>query len=84
MSCCALLDLEKLPLDRPHSRHQPVQFGKKLLLVPSRLLDCFLRGAVADPMQGIGQLAVEKPHVMLQVQEFLVKLGLLEHGGDLT
>ncbi len=35
-------------------------------------------------MKGVGQLAVEKPHVMLQVQEFLVKLGLLEHGGDLT
>ena len=79
-----LLDLEELPLDCPHPRHQPIQFGEKLLLVPSGLLDRFLRGAVADPMEGIGQLAVEKPHVMLQVQEFLVKLGLLEHGGDLT
>lgn len=35
-------------------------------------------------MKGIGQLAVEKPHVMLQVQEFLVKLSLLEHVGELA
>lgn len=79
-----LLDLEELPFDRPHPRHQPVQFREEQLLVPAGLLDGFLRGAVPDPVQGIGQLAVEKPHVMLQVQEFLVKLGLLEHGGDLT
>jgi hypothetical protein len=32
-------------------------------------------------MEGVSQLAVEKPHMMLQVQEFLVKLSLLEHGG---
>jgi hypothetical protein len=79
-----LLDLEELPLDRPHSRHQPVQFGKELLLILPSLLDRFRRGAVADPMEGIRQLAVEKPHVMLQVQEFLVKLGFPEHGGDLA
>ncbi|MCC2654190.1 MAG: hypothetical protein K0Q60_4356 [Microvirga sp.] len=35
----ALLDLEELPLDRPHSRHQPVEFGKELLLVLPGLLD---------------------------------------------
>jgi hypothetical protein len=74
-----LLNLKELPLDRSHSRHQPIQFREKLLLIPSSLFDGFLRRAVTDPMQGIGQLAVEKPHVMLQVQEFLVKLGLLEH-----
>lgn len=79
-----LLNLEELPLDRAHSRHQPVEFGKELLLILASLLDRFRRGTVADPMEGIGQLAVEKPHVMLQVQEFLVELGLLEHGGDLA
>jgi hypothetical protein len=79
-----LPDLEELPLDCPHSRHQPVQFGQEPLLILSGFLDRFPRGTVADPIQGIGQLAVEKPHVMLQVQELLVKLGLLEHGGDLT
>jgi hypothetical protein len=68
----ALLDLEELPLDRPHPGHQTVQFGKELLLILSSLLDRFRRGTVADPMEGIGQFAVEKPHVMLQVQEFLV------------
>jgi hypothetical protein len=75
----ALLDLEELPLDRAHPRHQPVQLGKQLPLIPPRLLDQIRRRTMADPMQGIGQLSVEKPHVMLQVQEFLVKLGLLEH-----
>lgn len=35
----ALLDLEELPLDCPHSRHQPVEFGKELLLVLPGLLD---------------------------------------------
>jgi|GEM_PF-5833596 len=80
----SLLDLEELPFDCPHPRHQAVQFREEQLFVPPRLLNQFLRGAVADPVQGIGQLTVEKPHVMLQVQEFLVKLGLLEHGGDLT
>ncbi|KFG70417.1 hypothetical protein [Microvirga sp. BSC39] len=79
-----LLNLEELPLDRSHSRHQSVQFGQELLLIPTSLLDRLRRGAVADPMKGIGKPAVEKPHVMLQVQEFLVKLGLLEHGGDLA
>ncbi|MBM6583299.1 hypothetical protein ILT44_24155 [Microvirga sp. BT689] len=75
----ALLYLEKLPLDRAHSRHQPVQLGKQLPLILSRLLDQLRGCAMANPMQGIGQFSVEKPHVMLQVQEFLVKLGLLEH-----
>jgi hypothetical protein len=80
----ALLDLEELPFDRAHSRHQPVQLGKQLPFIPPRLLDQLCRCTMANPMQGIGQLPVEKPHVMLQVQEFLVKLGLLEHGGDLA
>ncbi|MCC2654191.1 MAG: hypothetical protein K0R61_603 [Microvirga sp.] len=35
-------------------------------------------------MESIGQFAVKKPHVMLQIQEFLVKLGLLEHVGGLA
>jgi hypothetical protein len=35
-------------------------------------------------VKGIGEPAVEKPHVMLQVQKLLVKLSLLEHGRDLT
>jgi hypothetical protein len=80
----ALLDLEELPLDCPHSRHQPVQFGKKLLLILPGLLDRFVRGPMADAVKGIGEPAVEKPHVMLQVQKLLVKLSLLEHGRDLT
>jgi hypothetical protein len=29
-------------------------------------------------------LPIQKPHVVLQIQELLVKLGLLEHGRDLT
>ncbi len=76
--------LEELSLDRPHSGHQPVKFGKKLPLILPGLLDQSRRGSVSDSVEGIGQLAVEKPHLMLQVQELLVKLGLLEHGRDLT
>ena len=79
-----LLDLQQLPLDGAHARHQPVQLGQKLRLVLSGLLDEVFGGAVADPMKGIGQLPVQKPHMMLQIQELLVKLGLLEHGRDLT
>jgi hypothetical protein len=79
-----LLYLEQLPFDGTHSRHQPVELRKQLPLILSCLLDQFCGWAMANPMQGIGQLSVEKPHVMFQVQEFLVKLGLLEHGRRLT
>jgi hypothetical protein len=35
---------------------------------------------VTDTLKGIRELAIQKPHVVLQFQELLVKLGLLEHG----
>jgi hypothetical protein len=35
---------------------------------------------VADALKGIRELAIQKPHMVLQFQELLVKLGLLEHG----
>jgi hypothetical protein len=35
-------------------------------------------------VEGIGQSPVQEPHMLLQIRELLVKLGLLEHGRDLA
>jgi hypothetical protein len=78
------LDLQQLSFDGAHARHQPVQLGQKLAFVLSGLLDEVLGGAVADPVKGIGQSPVQEPHMLLQIRELLVKLGLLEHGRDLA
>jgi hypothetical protein len=79
-----LLDLQQLALDCAHAGHQPVEFGEELSFLLTGDLDETCGGSVADAMKGIGQLSVEKPHLMLQIQELLVKLGLLEHGRDLA
>ena len=79
MPRCGFLDLQQLPFDGAHARHQPVQLGQKLAFVLSGLLDEVFGGAVADPVEGIGQ-----SHMLLQIRELLVKLGLLEHGRDLA
>lgn len=76
-----LLDLKKLSFDGAYPGHQPVQFGKELTFVLTGLLDQFRGPPMADAMKGIGQFAIQSPHIMLQVQEFLVKLDLLEQGG---
>jgi hypothetical protein len=78
------LDLQQLALDGAHARHQPVEFGQKLPFVLPGFFNEILRGAVADAVEGIGQSPVQKPHMMLQIQKLLVKLGLLEHGRDLA
>jgi hypothetical protein len=80
----ALLDLKKLSFDRTHSGHQPIQFRKEQAFILASLLDQFRGRAMTDAMKGVGQLAVQNPHVILQVQEFLVKLDLLEHGRGLA
>ena len=80
----ALLNLEKLALDGTHPGHQAIEFCQKMPLVLLGLLNDIRRGTVANALQGVGELPIQKPHVVLQIQELLVKLGLLEHGRDLT
>ncbi|MFL5184144.1 MAG: hypothetical protein ACJ8BH_01975 [Microvirga sp.] len=53
-------------------------------LVLFGLLDEIRGGTVANALERVRELAIQKPHVVLQIQELLVKLGLLEHGRDLT
>lgn len=79
-----LLDLEKLAFDGAHPGHQAVELGKKEFLVLFGLLDEIGGGAVTDALDGICKLPIQKSHVLLQIQELLMKLGLLEHNRDLT
>jgi hypothetical protein len=76
----SLLDLQQLSLDRAHSRHQTVEFRQKLPFILPGLFDQIFGGTVTDPVESVRQPPVEEPHMLLQIQEFLVKLGLLEHG----
>jgi hypothetical protein len=78
------LNLEKLPLDGPHPGHQTIELGQKMSLVLLRLFDEIRGVPMANALEGIRELSIQKPHVVLQVQELLVKLGLLEHGMDLA
>ncbi len=78
------LNLEKLAFDGAHPGHQAIEFREKMLLVLLRLLDEIGGGAVTDALYGIRKLPIQKPHVLLQIQELLMKLGLLEHSRDLT
>ena len=80
MSRGAFLKLEKLPFDGTHAGHEAVKLREKTSLILLGLFDKFRRGAVADALKGVRELAIQKPHVVLQFQELLVKLGLLEHG----
>jgi hypothetical protein len=84
MPRCGFLNLQKLTLDRAHSGHETVEFSQKLPFFRTGALDKICGRAVADAMERVSQLPVQKPHVMLQIQEFLVKLGFLEHCRDLA
>lgn len=75
-----LLKLEKLALDGAHPGHQAIELRKKKPLVMLRPLDEIRGGAMADALKGVRKLSIQKPHMVLQIQELLVKLGLLEHG----
>ncbi|SCZ11283.1 hypothetical protein [Microvirga guangxiensis] len=66
------LELQELPLDRAHSRHEAVEFAEKELFVLLRFLDLIEGRAVTDPLQSIGKLPVQKPHGSFQIQEFLM------------
>ena len=79
-----LLNLQKLSLDGAHPGHQAIEFRKKLLLVVLRLFNEIRGSAMTNAQKGIRERSVQKPHMVLQIQEFLVKLGLLEHGRGLT
>jgi hypothetical protein len=79
-----LLQLEKLSFDSTHAGHQPVEFREELLLILAGFLDEIRGGAVANAVESVGQLSIQKPHMLLQILELLVKLRLLEHGGDLA
>jgi hypothetical protein len=79
-----LVELKELAFDCPHSRHQPVELDKETLLVLLGLVHRIGGRTVADPVESIGQLPIQKPHVQLQIQEFLVQLSLLEHGWHLA
>lgn len=80
----ALPELKKLAFDCPHAGHQSVEFREKLPLIPAGLFDEIRGGAVTNPVESVRQLSIQKPHTLLQIQELLVKLHLLEHGGDLA
>jgi hypothetical protein len=80
----AFLELKELSLNRAHPGHQAVELREKLFLVLAGFLDEILGGAVANAVYSISQLSIQKPHMLLQIQELLVKLRLLEHGGDLA
>lgn len=72
MAGCRFLELQELPLDCAHSRHEAVEFAEEELFVLLGFLDLIGRRAVADPLQGIGELPVQKPHGSFQIQEFLM------------
>lgn len=80
----ALLDLEKLTLDGTHSGHQVIKFREKVSLVSLGLFDEIRGRSVANALKGVRELSVQKPHMVLQIQELLVKLNLLEHGRALA
>ena len=79
-----LLNLQKLTFDGAHPGHQAIELGEKKFLVLLGLLDQIRGGAVADALNGVCKLSIQKPHVLLQIQELLMKLGLLEHNRDLA
>jgi hypothetical protein len=39
---------------------------------------------VSDALKSVRELSIQKSHVVLQIEELLVKLGLLEHGRNLA
>ncbi len=68
----ALVELQELALDGPHPCHQTVELRQKAcFLLPGRFHG-LQRRAVANALQGIGQLPVQEPHALLQFQEFLL------------
>jgi hypothetical protein len=79
-----LLDLEQLPLDGSHPRHQPVELKQEILFVLPGLLDQFLRGAMMNPVERVCQLAVQRQHSLLQTYKLLTKLPFLDHREELS
>jgi hypothetical protein len=80
----ALLNLEKLSLDGPHPGHEAIELGEELPFVLPGFFDQVCGRAVTNAMKRIGQTLVQNPHMLLQIQKFLVKLNLFEHGRDLA
>jgi hypothetical protein len=76
---CRLLELEKLSLDCPHAGHEAVEFAQEKLFVLTGLLDRVCGRTVADPVESICKSRIQKPHMPLQINEFLMQLTLLEH-----
>lgn len=67
-----LLQLEKLPFDRPHACHQTVELGKKKPLILLGSVNEFGRRAVANALEGVCQLHVQEAHGALQIDELLM------------
>ncbi len=78
------LKLQELPFDGPHARHHAIEFGQKKLLILLRPLGEIGAGTVADPVECVGQLPVQKPHALLQIEKFLVQLAFPDHVMDLA
>jgi hypothetical protein len=78
MASRLLVDLEELSLDCPDPCHQPVQLRQEGFLILLRFLDEVRRPAMMNPLQGIGELAVQEMHALLQVEKLLAKLALLD------
>jgi hypothetical protein len=74
-----LVDLKELSFDRPDPCHQAIQLGEESSLILHGLFHEVRRPAVMDPVQGIGQLAIQELHALLQIDKLLAKLALLDH-----
>jgi hypothetical protein len=84
VASCALVKLHELTLDGPHPRHQTVKLGEEVLFLLSGQFHAIHGRTMANALQSIGQLPIQEPHAVLQVQEFLLELSLLDHGKNLT
>jgi hypothetical protein len=73
------LNLEKLPLDRSHAGHEAIELVQEEPLILTSFRNQVGGWAVADSVERICKLRVQKPHVPLQIDELLMQLTLLEH-----
>jgi len=67
-----LVKLHELALDGPHPCHQAVELRQKARFLLLGRFHGLHRGAVANALEGIGQLPVQEPHALLQFQELLL------------
>jgi hypothetical protein len=74
-----LLKLKELAFYGSHTCHEPVELAQEKLFILACLLDDIGGRAVADAVERIRKPRIQKPHMLLQIDEFLMQLTLLEH-----